>query len=47
MTVQWVDRETGVAGVMIVNCFPWGEPVNGKLYDELERAVYKSIGQKT
>ncbi|KAL3954954.1 hypothetical protein ACCO45_010517 [Purpureocillium lilacinum] len=42
----WVDRETGVAGVMIVNCFPWGEPVNGKLYDELERAVYKSIGQK-
>lgn len=37
---QWIDRETGVAGVMVVNCIPWGDAISGQLWDELERAVY-------
>lgn len=44
--VQWIDRETGVAGVLIVNVQPHGDPVVKSLYDELERAVYDVVGKQ-
>ncbi|GKT66235.1 beta-lactamase [Colletotrichum tofieldiae] len=39
----WMDRETGVAGALIVQSLPHGDPVVNRLYDELERAVYGEI----
>ncbi|TFL04748.1 beta-lactamase [Pterulicium gracile] len=39
----WIDRKTGVACVLFVNQWPWGDEVVGRLWDELERAVYKDI----
>ncbi|GJC81609.1 acyltransferase mlcH [Colletotrichum liriopes] len=43
----WIDRETGVAGALIVQSLPHGDPVVNRLYDELERAVYGEVlGQK-
>ncbi|KAM0335017.1 hypothetical protein ACHAQA_000051 [Verticillium albo-atrum] len=42
----WIDRETGIAGVLVVNVLPHGDPVVIKLYDELERAVYSELLQK-
>ncbi|KAI9155418.1 Beta-lactamase [Paramyrothecium foliicola] len=36
----WMDLQTGIAAVMIVNIQPHGDPVVKQLYDELERAVY-------
>ncbi|KAJ0159880.1 Acyltransferase LovD [Colletotrichum tanaceti] len=39
----WMDRETGVAGALIVQSVPHGDPVVGRLYDELERAVYGEL----
>ncbi|KAL6400890.1 Acyltransferase LovD [Ilyonectria robusta] len=42
----WIDRETGVAGVLIVNVQPHGDPVVKSLYNELERAVYDVVGKQ-
>ncbi|KAL8386829.1 hypothetical protein RB595_010357 [Gaeumannomyces hyphopodioides] len=39
----WMDRETGVAAVLIVQTQPHGDRVVTKLYDELERAVYGEL----
>ncbi|GAB0134268.1 hypothetical protein EsDP_00002647 [Epichloe bromicola] len=39
----WLDPKTGIAGVLIVNVRPNGDPVAAKLYDELERAVYGEL----
>ncbi|RCI13391.1 hypothetical protein L249_1223 [Ophiocordyceps polyrhachis-furcata BCC 54312] len=36
----WIDRETGIAAVLIVNVQDAGDAVVERLYDELERAVY-------
>ncbi|RDA89056.1 hypothetical protein CP532_2215 [Ophiocordyceps camponoti-leonardi (nom. inval.)] len=36
----WIDRETGIAAVLIVNVRDLGDTVVERLYDELERAVY-------
>ncbi|KHN97730.1 Beta-lactamase/transpeptidase-like protein [Metarhizium album ARSEF 1941] len=36
----WVDAKTGIAGVLVVNVRPNGDPVVAKLYHELELAVY-------
>ncbi|RDA89714.1 hypothetical protein CP533_2519 [Ophiocordyceps camponoti-saundersi (nom. inval.)] len=36
----WIDRETGIAAVLIVNVLDSGDAVVVQLYDELERAVY-------
>ncbi|KAH8900268.1 beta-lactamase/transpeptidase-like protein [Thozetella sp. PMI_491] len=40
----WIDRETGLAGVLVttVLCDPPGDPVTIKLYHELEVAAYKN-----
>ncbi|KAF6816527.1 beta-lactamase [Colletotrichum sojae] len=42
----WMDRESGVAAVMVTQVLPPGDPVSIKLYDELERAVYKEFVQQ-
>ncbi|WYZ42605.1 hypothetical protein EsH8_VI_000304 [Colletotrichum jinshuiense] len=39
----WIDRETGIAAVLIVQVVPYGDPVAAMLYDELERAVYNEL----
>lgn len=39
----WIDPERGIAGVLQVSLLPPGDPVVGKLYDELERAVYGDL----
>jgi len=41
----WIDRESGVAGVLFVTVMrePPGDPVVIKLYRELEEAVYKEF----
>ncbi|OAA44245.1 Beta-lactamase/transpeptidase-like protein [Metarhizium rileyi] len=43
----WADLETGIAGVLIVNVRPNGDPVVAKLYDELEFAVYGQLLGRT
>lgn len=41
----WIDRKTGVAGVLVVNVSPYGDKILETLFEELERAVYgKLIG---
>ncbi|QLI63989.1 ML-236A carboxylate methylbutanoyltransferase mlcH [Metarhizium brunneum] len=39
----WVDPKTGIAGVLIVNVRPNGDPIVAKLYDELELALYGQL----
>ncbi|KAI3557392.1 beta-lactamase [Colletotrichum abscissum] len=39
----WLDRETGVAGVLLVQSQPHADPVVTRLYDDLERAVYGEL----
>ncbi|UNI16080.1 hypothetical protein JDV02_002553 [Purpureocillium takamizusanense] len=39
----WIDRESGIAAVLIVNVQPHGDAVAVRLYDELERAVYAHL----
>ncbi|KAF7563129.1 hypothetical protein G7046_g1021 [Stylonectria norvegica] len=39
----WIDRETGIAGCLVVNVLPHGDPVTIKLYNDLERAVYRLV----
>ena len=40
---EWVDRESGVAGAVIVNVVPHGDAVLSQMYDELERVVYADL----
>lgn len=40
---QWVDPETGIGAVLVAKVLPFGDPVVGSLYDELERALYKEL----
>ncbi|KAK7429034.1 hypothetical protein QQZ08_004441 [Neonectria magnoliae] len=42
----WIDRETGVAGVLVLNVQPHGDPVVKRLYNELELAVYDALGKQ-
>ncbi|PFH55159.1 hypothetical protein XA68_10560 [Ophiocordyceps unilateralis] len=43
----WIDRQTGIAAVLVVNVVDTGDSVVVRLYDELERAVYAhGIGGK-
>lgn len=39
----WMDRGTGVAAVLIAQTQPHGDRVVTRLYDELERAVYREL----
>ncbi|KAK3305886.1 beta-lactamase/transpeptidase-like protein [Chaetomium strumarium] len=39
----WIDPQTGIGGVLIVNVIPYGDATALKLYDELERAVYGEL----
>ncbi|KAK4231862.1 beta-lactamase/transpeptidase-like protein [Podospora fimiseda] len=36
----WIDRESGIAGVLVVAVMPFGDSVVNKLYRELESVVY-------
>ena len=40
---QWVDRETGIGGVLFANVLPVGDAVVNKLYNELEPVVYAEL----
>ncbi|KAK4237025.1 beta-lactamase/transpeptidase-like protein [Achaetomium macrosporum] len=42
----WIDPQTGIGGVLIVNVIPYGDATVLKLYDELERAVYGELVPK-
>ncbi|KAK1243279.1 hypothetical protein MKX07_003907 [Trichoderma sp. CBMAI-0711] len=39
----WIDPQTGIAGVLMVAVFPFGDEVACRLYAELERAVYAEL----
>ena len=45
MPRQWIDRETGIAGVLVVTVVPFGDVVVKKLYNELEEALYSGLAQ--
>ncbi|KAM4066836.1 beta-lactamase [Hirsutella rhossiliensis] len=40
----WIDGETGIAAVLVVNVLDHGDAVVVSLFDELERAVYAPSG---
>ncbi|KAK3985280.1 beta-lactamase/transpeptidase-like protein [Cladorrhinum sp. PSN332] len=42
----WIDRETGIAGVLFVSVMPFGDAVVNKLYRELESVVYEELVPK-
>ncbi|KAL6884763.1 beta-lactamase/transpeptidase-like protein [Trichoderma evansii] len=39
----WIDPESGIAAVLIVAMFPFGDPVSSRLYADLQRAVYSEL----
>lgn len=39
----WIDRKTGVAGVLVVNVSPYGDKILESMFDELEKTVYGSL----
>ncbi|PTB75246.1 beta-lactamase/transpeptidase-like protein [Trichoderma longibrachiatum ATCC 18648] len=39
----WIDPQTGIAAVLMVAVFPFGDEVACRLYTELERAVYAEL----
>ncbi|PSN69486.1 beta-lactamase/transpeptidase-like protein [Corynespora cassiicola Philippines] len=39
----WVDRESGIAAVLLVNLLPTGDQTVMRLYDELEKTVYANL----
>ncbi|PTB37257.1 hypothetical protein M441DRAFT_61252 [Trichoderma asperellum CBS 433.97] len=41
----WIDRESGIAAVLMVAMFPFGDPVSSRLYADLQRAVYGELVQ--
>ncbi|KAL2174120.1 beta-lactamase/transpeptidase-like protein [Thermothelomyces heterothallicus CBS 202.75] len=42
-TRWWIDPETGIGAVMLVNVIPYGDSAALALFDELERAVYRDL----
>ncbi|KAH7165452.1 beta-lactamase/transpeptidase-like protein [Dactylonectria macrodidyma] len=42
----WIDQETGIASVLVVNVQPFGDAVVKSLYNELELAVYDVVGNQ-
>jgi len=42
----WVDRETGIAGVLIVAVLPFGDAVVNQMYRDLEAAAYEAFVTK-
>ncbi len=45
MGSQWLDRQTGIAGVFVTTVQSFGDQVVKKVYNDLEVAVYKSLSQ--
>ena len=43
-TTQWLDRDSGVAGLFLTQVLPPGDPMVTKCFLELEEAVYRSAG---
>jgi hypothetical protein len=41
--LQWLDRESGIAGTLFVSVLPQGDAAVIRLYDELEKAVYGDL----
>lgn len=41
--MQWIDREAGIGACLLVEQFPFADPVVIQLYDDLERAVYGEL----
>ncbi|KAL2210681.1 beta-lactamase/transpeptidase-like protein [Sarocladium strictum] len=39
----WVDRETGIAAILVVHLMPHGDRVVGSLIDQLESGVYEAL----
>ena len=40
---KWIDRETGIGACLMVEQFPFADPVVIQLYNDLERAVYGEL----
>ena len=43
LTKQWVDPKSGIAATMVLTVARHGDAVPGKMWDELEKAVYASL----
>jgi hypothetical protein len=43
VNAQWVDRETGIAGLLATQVLPPGDPMVTKCLLELETALYSHI----
>lgn len=41
--MQWVDRETSIAGLLTTQVLPPGDPMVTKCLLELETALYKHL----
>ncbi|KAM0481803.1 hypothetical protein ACHAPX_003132 [Trichoderma viride] len=39
----WIDPESGIAAVLMVGMFPFGDPVSSRLYTDLQRTVYSEL----
>ncbi|KAM0261012.1 hypothetical protein ACHAQJ_002451 [Trichoderma viride] len=39
----WIDPESGIAAVLIVAVFPFGDLIACRLYEDLQRAVYSEL----
>ncbi|AEO59587.1 hypothetical protein MYCTH_2308000 [Thermothelomyces thermophilus ATCC 42464] len=42
-TRWWIDPETGIGAIMLVNVIPYGDSAALALFNELERAVYGNL----
>ncbi|KAH6603883.1 beta-lactamase transpeptidase, partial [Trichoderma cornu-damae] len=42
----WIDPESGIAAVLMVAVFPFGDAVACRLWADLERAVYDGLGSR-
>ncbi|TRX92059.1 hypothetical protein FHL15_006926 [Xylaria flabelliformis] len=42
----WIDRTTGVAGAVFTQVEPHGNSVVVRIYDQLERAVYRALSER-
>lgn len=41
--MQWIDPETGIGACLLVEQFPFADPVVIELYNDLERVVYGEL----
>ena len=45
-SLQWIDRETGIAGGLFTQLMPLGDASVAGLLTELEMALYRAVDRK-